>query len=323
MDTKNKNIIPIFFAVNDDYVPLLHVAIESIMSQASGEYHYHIHILCDNLSEKNQRSLTGAARENFEIRVTDMRGRIEAFTRQMHLRDYYTRTIYFRVFIADIFPEYEKALYLDCDTVLNADISELYSFDIADNYVGAITCETVDSVPEFTAYAENFLGLKLPQYFNSGILVMNLAVMRSVCFFDRFFDIADKVEFFVAPDQDYFNVLCQGHVKFIPEVRRFTWNKTPRPENDVELKDVKLVHYNLAYRPWRYDGVLYEELFWKHAKNTPVYHELLERKRNFSEKDAEYDRMWMKKLVRLATELSAAEESVRSKINSGKIVLMG
>ncbi|MCL1901219.1 MAG: glycosyltransferase family 8 protein [Firmicutes bacterium] len=313
-----KGIIPIFFAVDDNYAPLLNVALESIVSQASKNYEYHIHILCENLSERNKTLLKWFELNNFRVSIFDMTEHIVKEAQKMHTRDYYSKTTYFRVYIPDLFTEYDKALYLDCDIALNADISELYNFDIGENYVGGVTCEAVDTTSVFTEYAENYLGMKLPYYFNAGIMLMNLKVLREINFKERFFDILSKVKFEVAQDQDYFNVLCEGHVLFLPKA----WNKTPRPGSLEKLEEIKLVHYNLSYRPWRYDGVLYEELFWKHAKKTSAYEKLLEIKRGITKKDAAYDKKWMENLKRVAYELANATDTFCSLYESGEIMLM-
>lgn len=34
--------------------------------------------------------------------------------------DYFTMTIYFRIFIPDMYPEYDKAIYIDSDIVVPA-----------------------------------------------------------------------------------------------------------------------------------------------------------------------------------------------------------
>jgi len=313
-----QKIIPIFFAVDDNYAPLLYVALESIISQASPEYEYHFHILYENLSGENIAGFLGYNHGNVRVYVTDMAERIAAHAQQMHTRDYYSKTTYFRVYIARMYPEYDKALYLDCDIALNGDISELYSYDIGDNYVGGITCETVDTSDVFTHYAENYLGCRLPDYFNAGVMVMNLKALRGIDFERRFFDIMSKITFEVAQDQDYFNVLCKGHVMFIP----IKWNKTPRPDGYIPLEEIKLVHYNLAYRPWRYDGVHYGELFWKHARKTPVYEKLLEMKRAFTEENAAYDRQWMTNLVKLARKQGNSKNTFFNRLLNGDIVLI-
>ena len=135
--SKNKGIIPIFFAVDDNYSKILSVALQSIVSQASKDYDYHINILNINLGEKSKKELAFFSKDNFTVNFYDMTETISGVN--MPLRDYYTKTIYFRVFIADMFPQYDKAIYFDCDICLNADVSEFYNIDIGDNYLGAIT----------------------------------------------------------------------------------------------------------------------------------------------------------------------------------------
>ena len=50
----------------------------------------------------------------------------------------FTLTIYFRLFIAELFPELDKAVYIDSDTVINDDIAKLYSVDMGDAMFGAV-----------------------------------------------------------------------------------------------------------------------------------------------------------------------------------------
>lgn len=40
--------------------------------------------------------------------------------------DFFTLTIYFRLFLAQMFPQYDKGIYLDSDIVVPGDISQLY-----------------------------------------------------------------------------------------------------------------------------------------------------------------------------------------------------
>ena len=51
---------------------------------------------------------------------------------RLPLRDYYSNTTYYRMFIADMYPELDKAIYIDSDTVVTGDIAKLYDYDITD-----------------------------------------------------------------------------------------------------------------------------------------------------------------------------------------------
>lgn len=318
-NNKNKSIIPIFFATDDNYAPLLHVAIESIRAHASKEFEYHIHILYDNLNEENQKLLADAFnRGNIKIICDNMKEAIAAKISMLHTRDYYSHATYFRVFIPTIYPQYSKALYLDCDITLNADVAELYNIDIGDNYVGGVTCEACDTTPVYSSYVENYIGNKLPLYFNAGVLSMNLDMWRKVDIEGALFDLMSQIRFEVIQDQDYLNVLCRGRAMFLPKA----WNKWSRPDSQMPASEVKLVHYNLAYRPWKYDNIKYGEIFWKHAKNTIMYDKLLDMKKNFTKADAAKDEKWSQNLQKMAREhAERGDNTFRMLLANGKIVL--
>ena len=307
MKKQTKGIIPIFFATDDNYAPNLHVSIESIISQASKEYEYHIIILSENLNDKNKKSFVARSNDNFKVMVEDMTELCAKRGSGFHTRDYYSKTTYFRIFIPELFPQYNKVIYLDSDVVLNADISELYNFhDLTDNYCAAATCETCHTTRKaFYDYIEVYMGFKLPWYFNAGVLVLNIDLLRKDKFEAKFFDLLNKIKFEVIQDQDYLNVLFRGRVLFLPQ----TWNKIARKRAGYDLNNIKLVHYNLYYRPWRYNcedlppddrTLAFEDLFWKHAKNSPAYQELLDIKANYGLDKKLYDATWMQNLEKLA-----------------------
>lgn len=302
-----KNIIPIFFAADDNYLPYLAVALRSVKENASENYKYKIYILHSGVSEVYAEKITAMQNENFSIEFTDVSEKLTEISSRLHMRDYYTGTTYYRIFIADMFPEYDKALYLDSDTVILGDISELFNHDVGENLIGAITDETVLSVPIFKSYVKDVLGIKPKNYFNAGIILMNLKKFREENFYEKFADLLQKYKFTVAQDQDYLNVLCAGKVTYIsPE-----WNKMPIPgENDPAPK---LIHYNLTRKPWHYKKVLYQEFFWKYAKQTDFYGEIENALASFTEEDAKRDAECEKNLLRIA------ESEINSAVNYSRL----
>ena len=54
------------------------------------------------------------------IKVID---NIEDFEEKLYIRDYYSKTTYFRLFIPEIFPQLDKAIYLDSDLVVMTDMT--------------------------------------------------------------------------------------------------------------------------------------------------------------------------------------------------------
>jgi len=278
-------IIPIFFATDENYVPFLAVSMQSMLSNASKEYVYKIYILNNGLKEENINKLNQYNSNNVSIEYVDVAKRMAKIGGKFHTRDYYTKSTYYRIFIPNMFPEYDKALYLDCDIVVLGDISKLYNTNIGDNLLGAIPDEAIATVPAFQSYANRALGIATDKYFNAGILVMNLAGLREMNFESVFVDVLSRYKFTVAQDQDYLNVICKDRVYYIENV----WNKMPIGDMVVAEEDLMLIHYNLNDKPWKFDNVKYEKYFWQYSVDTDFYQEILDFKSNYTIEKQEKD----------------------------------
>ena len=306
----NKPVIPIFFASDDNYVPFLAVTLYSLEQNADTNYQYDIKIMnADNISVENKfKLLAEFEKEGFDIEFVDVLPYVEKIASKLHTRDYYSKSTYYRLFIPNMYPQYDKALYLDCDIAINESISKLFNIDIGDNYVGAIPDQSVLYMSdEFKDYVENRIGVKsFKNYFNAGILVMNLQKLRESNFEDTFIQLLSSVKFDVAQDQDYLNVICNGHIKYIDE----TWNSMPIPVDIKRPKVPALVHYNLAFKPWHLDNVLFEEYFWDYARKTSYIETILNIKKCYTKAMQENTERVTKNLILLAK--SQAEDSVEN-----------
>ena len=280
-----KTTIPVFFAIDDNYSPFLCVALRSLVKHSSINNQYNIYILNTGLSEKNINVINSFSADNIKITSVNMEEKIKNFSNRLHTRDYYSKTTYYRLFIPTMFPQYNKALYLDSDIVILSDVANLFNTNIGKNLVGAIPDESVQIVPEFYKYVENFLGVERINYFNAGILVMNLDEMRKQNFEEKFLNLLMTVKFNVAQDQDYLNVICKDKVKYIS----FSWNKMPFKCNNVNIQDLNIIHYNLSFKPWHYDDILYQEEFWKNAKEIGLEEQLLNIRNNYTPEQKQKD----------------------------------
>ena len=112
-----------------------------------------------------------------------------------------------------MYPEYEKVLYMDCDIVVLGDIAELYNTDISNLYLAASPEEVMAEVKVFGDYAEKALDVPVSEYFNAGIMVMNLSEFRKQKIEEKFFEMINRFRFRVTQDEDYLNVLCKGKTK--------------------------------------------------------------------------------------------------------------
>ena len=293
---ENLNTIPIFFTVDDKYVPFLAVALQSLIENSSEKNYYLIKILYTSITEENQEKIKKYENENVNIEFVDLNYYINKIKNKLYTRDYYSVTTYFRLFIPNLYPQYNKALYLDCDIVLLADVAELYNIDMGDNLVAAAPDDVIQKIEVFQEYVEKVVGVAdYRNYFNAGVLLMNLDELRKFDFQEKFLYSLEKIKFAVAQDQDYLNRLCKGRVKIISNV----WDKMPI-SNDTDTNDLKLIHYNLAFKPWHFEDILYKEYFWKYAKKTEFFDEIIKIRDNYTEEDRFNDKEGDKKLRKLA-----------------------
>ena len=285
MTIDNKKIIPIFFATDDNYVPFVAVAMKSLLDNASKEYFYNIHILTDDgIPEKHVEMLKANMTPNSKLIIDEVDPFIQTIENNlnMSLRDYYTISIFYRLFISELYPDYHKAIYLDCDIVVPGDISEMYNIDTEGNIFGAIVDDVIASNPDFRVYAREGVGVDDDKYFNSGVLLMDLDKYREEDILNRFISLLTTYNFeTAAPDQDYLNALCKDKIKYLDK----SWDLMP-VGNDY-TGEINLIHYNNFRKPWSYDDVPYGDVFWKYAEQTNFYEDILKIKNSFTPEMAE------------------------------------
>lgn len=306
---KNR-VIPVFLTISDDYAPYAACTIASLIKHSNTKKHYRVVILYDKLSFKNYFRLRNLVTKNCEIqfhKITHslyLRTIVNHCSKKTGAGDFFSSAVYYyRSFIARLYPMYNKAIYIDSDTILRDDIANLYDIDLGDNIVGAVVDKKVENVPEFRKYVEHALGVPHTEYVNSGVLLIDLKKMRKIRYLSKMVNMINTFDAnLVAPDQDYLNVICRGKILHLDDV----WNAQP----NGNLKKAKLVHYNLFKKPWQCDGVEGEDLFWDAAEKTGYYNDLLEAKKMHSVKETRIKEAQIAALIKKADELSKLKEPI-------------
>ena len=308
--------IPIFFTIDDNYAPFLAVALNSAIKNANSDRTYKAIVLHQGLSETNIRKLKRLETENFRIELTPMQANFDALDDRMSNRlrcDYFTLTIYFRLFIPAMFPQYDKGIYIDSDVVLTDDIANLFDIDMGDNFIAACNDLSIADIPPLVAYTENAVGVKAEEYINSGVLLMNLKKLRENDLEGHFLSLLNTYHFdSIAPDQDYLNAMCNGKIHYLDE----TWDAMPNNAKPP-LARTSIIHYNLFSKPWCYDGIQYGDVFWEYAQNSGYIEEIRAYKNAYTEDKKKADSECLDLLVRRGTEIPENEITFKKMYENG------
>lgn len=291
---RKENNVPIILACDNKYVPFTSVLLTSLKENASPEYNYDILLFQTDISNENKALLTAClgGRDNISLRFIDVSSKIKDM--KLRVFSYYSEAIYYRLFAPWILENYDKILYFDCDLVFNDDVAKLYETDMGDNLLCAVRDMGMilhknnphDNFPEdyYTDYLEN---IDINNYFNSGVLVMNLKQFRLSFTQEYMVEYIEKKQWRF-PDQDVLNVICADKTVILSS----KWNTMPETlggrtiENFIKYLDPvycqdylqarqspSIIHYAMREKPWKYSINLDWELakyFWIYTFRAPT-----------------------------------------------------
>ncbi len=281
--------IPIVFATDNNFVPYLYVALKSLLDNANPENNYDIVILYSDVNDYNKKRLSEFVSTNVSVRFVEMSGYMEPYKEHWYTHWTWTEAMYYRFFIPEIFSEYEKVLYLDGDVIFNCDISELYNVEMGNNMISAVQdLPRLLKEDKFVPHIEDNLKMSPDKYFNSGVLVFNVREMIKANFLQNCINILEELKNPVFPDQDVLNVVCKDRVLYLDITYNLSWNLLHFHYDFAERltqniyqkymqawKNPKIIHYAGGFKPWKQPDLEYSEYFWKYARQTSFYEEIV------------------------------------------------
>lgn len=265
--------IDIFFTIDDSYVKYLAVCIVSIIVNTNAFIFFHI--LDGGISTDNKRKLSRLKNlHDFEIEfLTIDKGIFSKMPKSSG--KHISNETNFRFLVASLKPDLDKCIFLDADLVAQGDIQKLWDIDLEDNYIAAVK----DQAP----LAADSWAKKLPippgySYVNTGVTLINLKKWRKDEIQKKLFKNIKKYrELLWFPDQDTLNITLSPHVQYISPV----FNAMPVQMYRDEEQKVEafsspiIIHWAGRMKPWIHPHVPYGDLFWKYARLTSFYEEIM------------------------------------------------
>ena len=289
----NNNVI--CFIVKDFWSKYLSVAIQSLVDNCSSEQNYDIIVISNDMQLFNRERILNYNSENISVRILQINDYIKKYDlSQFCTQHTWGIEMYYRVFLPEILKNFSKVLYLDADIVIVDDIAKLYNTELGDNEIGV--CRTLRQLMEYHKDKQNayFFSkiLKLENmhdYFNSGVLLMNLELMRKSNMINRFINILNSLPYVQCPDQDVFNVLYKDGKKMFFDMR---WNHIYfacttiekhmhlyEKSNFEQYKNAQMnpgiIHFAGELKPWFEPWYQHGPIFWSYARKTSFYEEIM------------------------------------------------
>ena len=256
---RDNSIVNIAVAFDDSFYMPASVMLYSLYTQCKEKIH--LYLLYNSLDEKKRQQIEKQALSYGNLYTEiyiDSRWFESASLANNPL---YSIEIYYRIMLPYI-TDVEKILWLDADTIICGDISELFHINIENRYVGA--CKDIAEEQGKRNQIKKCMNMEEQIYFNSGILLLNTKMIRNEIPKELFFDAIEKyAKDLVCPDQDILNFVLgkkcllmdnrYNNLYHMNSEKKETWNQA------------LVIHY-IYKKPWNIDyyGFL-EERFWSYA----------------------------------------------------------
>lgn len=255
----------IVISCNDAYMIPARILIESI---AAHNQEVSLWLIYDDVSEDNLAALKRQTDEyRWEFHPVRIPDRFLSLASKLPCFSYFSKEIYYRLFMPWIMVNCDRALYLDCDMLVRGSLEKLYLSDLGKNLVGA--------VPDIDKWdrKEGAERLRLKgDYFNSGMLLLQLGLIRKQMTGEKMLDqirvISEKFEL-LYPDQDIINIIYDGKIQEMGSEYNYyaVTNISHKLRNRNELKEAVIVHFLTSNKPWKNDYCLfYMREYWNYLK---------------------------------------------------------
>lgn len=285
-----KSVIPVVWGLDEKYVLQAFVVMHSILRNSRQEYHFLI-LTADELKDEvaEFQNLLESEFSNFKLSVemVDVNYFLHARIYNRHL----STAAYFRLLIPEILLEYDKCIYLDCDVIVHGDLKELYEIDVEGYYLAGVRdCHVMEDTP-FEMKHQQVLGIpSRDKYINSGVMLMNLELMRRDGLVSCFMEQMKKENWF--EDNDVLCRCCYSRIKILPikynlfhfyagDHIRFLYDLPyDEKEFDFDHDNPFILHMGADFKPWNRFSVRGSKEWWRLAelfRTSQSYHEYLQK----------------------------------------------
>lgn len=244
-------MIHIAVSIDRNYLQPAGVMLNSLLQNT--EKPVGIHLIHADLTDEDKTLLNEVVRAHAHATIS-YHPLVADQLQEFVLRGHLTVVAYCVFLLPEILPNLDKVLYLDPDMIVEGDVESIWNVVLGDNLLAA--------VPVPPPYLHEKIVTAGQDYFNGGVLLVNLKQWREESVTQKTFKAVVDLENYIARgvNQDVLNVVARGRWLKVP----LLWNKCPEyylgHETSIygrdELKQAKdaagIIHFTGPVKPWHY-----------------------------------------------------------------------
>ena len=205
-----KGTINILYQFDENYAPYAGISITSLLINCGCKVH--CFLLTTNTDNEDIRKVISTINkyggEATVLDASSVNEKLESLNFPKYRGNYTTN---FKLFIDDLIPkDIERIAYIDSDSIITGDISQLNNIEMADYPIGMV----LDSVSNDTKEMKGFK--PEDHYFNGGFILFNMPVWRSSGIQDEIINhVLTTHKRYAAPDQDLINIVLKDRIMLL------------------------------------------------------------------------------------------------------------
>lgn len=279
------NSVHIGYGVDNSYARCAGTSIVSFCINNKyeiGGVRFSFHIVTTEMTKENLERFSLLAKTyhiNIYIYILEV-----SYFNGLPTSNYFPTAIYFRLILPLIVENIDVIIYVDADIVcLNSILELINKFSLL--LSKSNLCLVVPDVKNIRQKRIKALSLKNHIYFNSGFLVINIKIWKSMDIVKECLKILNKNrKIFTHPDQDALNILSVNKVEYLSPIYNCI------DIHSVNKQDIVLLHFAANPKPWSicWDispncNDFNRDVYQYYEKKTPWANELPQKPRNYKE----------------------------------------
>ena len=253
-DIINKNIIHVSYSLDDKEVYPTFVSMLSGLENCNKDNIIVYHLLLSYKFNSSNIEIFESLKEKYQVKI-NYYIIPNIFGSSLRWTDG-TDCVYYKILIPFMFPDYERMIYLDGDTLIRKDILEMFECPFNDTYILGF--------PFYMGYVMEAYGIKKPEhYINGGCLLFNIKKIRhDYKDLDLFSATIKNNTIWRFREQDAINYVFYPNIGFLPlkfgiymigskymfnALAAHVYSKLNLTEGAEAVKDPSIVHFSCCW----------------------------------------------------------------------------